>query len=136
MTGLLETFRRTAATLLAGAQHSLEHWTEELHREQMRLVRLMVWTGATLFAGAMALVLATVLVVAVTPPGARNMVLAVLTGVYFIIFASLVTTLCLCLARRRTVLPVTRNVLAAAQLLAAASRSLRDKAPSSTAQPD
>lgn len=60
--GLLESLRRLLTTLLVLAATRLELVTTELEEELHRLTRLLLWSMATLLAGALALLLGAITV--------------------------------------------------------------------------
>jgi uncharacterized membrane protein YqjE len=124
MSGLLGFIRRIGEALVTGAQGSLDLWADELHAEKLRLIRLVIWAGATVFSGAMAVFLATLLVICLFPPHARVGALAALSGIYLAICLGLAAGL-----HRRAAKPaqrpVTSGVMFAGQILGAVSRMAR-----------
>jgi uncharacterized membrane protein YqjE len=123
---VLDLIRQAREALLAGAQASLDRWAAELHQERRRLLGVLAWAAAAVFAGAMAVFLATLLIIGLAPPSARVAVLAVLTGLYLLLFVGLALSLRRRLRQHPVDLPVTGNLLAAGQLLGSAARAVRE----------
>jgi len=84
--GLFGSIRRAADNCLSGVHNRVELFSVELQEEKLRLVRLLLWTGAALFSAFLAITIITIAVVALVPDGGRK---AVILGfaVFYVIIA-------------------------------------------------
>jgi uncharacterized membrane protein YqjE len=89
-TGLLDTLRSFAASLLSNAHNRVELFSLELQEEKFRLIQVFVWISATVFAAAMAVAFASITLVYLFWESAR---LAVLGGLTVFYVATLVVLL-------------------------------------------
>jgi uncharacterized membrane protein YqjE len=69
--GLFGSVRRVADTCLSSVHNRVELFGLELQEEKLRLMRLLLWTGAALFATFLAITIATIGLVFVFPPERR-----------------------------------------------------------------
>lgn len=65
--GLFSSVRRVADTCLSSVHNRVELFALELQEEKLRLVRLLLWTVAALFASFLAITITTVAVVIIFP---------------------------------------------------------------------
>ena len=70
--GLFSSVRRVADTCVSSVHNRVELLAVELQEEKIRLVRLLLWTGAALFAAFLAITVITIAVVMVVPDDKRN----------------------------------------------------------------
>ncbi|HKB89780.1 MAG TPA: phage holin family protein, partial [Opitutaceae bacterium] len=61
--GFLNSLRSLGDVILASVQDRLELFTVELHEEKFRLIQICIWISASVFAGVMAITLATLTLV-------------------------------------------------------------------------
>ena len=80
--GFLDSLRGLGDTLLGSVQERLELFSVELHEEKFRLFQVLIWISAVVFAAAMTLTFASILVVYLFWESARTGVLISLTGFY------------------------------------------------------
>lgn len=80
--GFIESLAGLGDNLLGTLQERVELISIELQEEKYRLVQLIIWISATVFAGGMALTFATLTVVYLFWDTARIAVLAGFTGLY------------------------------------------------------
>ncbi len=79
---LPETTRRAAGLLVAIARNRLELFALELREESLLLTRLLAWILAACFCFAMALLLATAVVILALPESSRLLGVAVAAALY------------------------------------------------------
>lgn len=84
-TGLLESTKRVAGTLLAIFQTRLELLSNEIEEERLRLRQLLLYASIALFFFGLSIMLLTVLIVVVFWDSHRLLVLANLAALYFIV---------------------------------------------------
>lgn len=82
--GLLESVKRLAATLLAMGQTRLELLSNDLEEERAWLTTMMVWTLIALFSAALAVVLATLLIVVIFWDTYRLLAISVMLGIFIL----------------------------------------------------
>ena len=80
--GFIDSLAGLGASLLKTLQERIELISIELQEEKYRLVQLIIWISATVFAGGMTLTFATITVVYLFWDSARIAVLAGFTGFY------------------------------------------------------
>ena len=80
--GFMASLRKLADSLLAGAQDRLELFAVELQEEKFRLIQIIVWISAAIFAGGMAITFASITLVYLFWESARLAVLGGLTLLY------------------------------------------------------
>jgi len=80
--GFLASLKGLGDTLIGSVQDRLELFSVELHEEKFRLLQVLIWVSAMVFAGVMTLTLASILVVYLFWESARIGVLAGLTVFY------------------------------------------------------
>lgn len=80
--GFVGALRALADGLLASAQDRLELFTVELQEEKFRLIQIIVWISAAIFAGGLAITFASITFVYLFWESARLTVLVTLTLVY------------------------------------------------------
>lgn len=85
--GLFSSVRRMADTCLSSVHNRVELFGLELQEEKLRLVRLLLWTVAALFAGFLAITVITIAVVMIFPEEHRRVVVSVF-GVFYAIVAT------------------------------------------------
>ena len=73
--GLFSSVRRVADTCVSSVHNRVELLAVELQEEKIRLVRLLLWTGAALFAAFLAITVITIAVVFVVPEDKRTIAL-------------------------------------------------------------
>ena len=83
--GLFGSIRRAADTCLSGVHNRVELLSVELQEEKLRLVRLLLWTGAALFSAFLAITIMTVAIVALVPDESRKAVLWGFAVLYVIV---------------------------------------------------
>ena len=74
--GLFSSVRRVADTCVSSVHNRVELFALELQEEKIRLVRLLLWTGAALFAGFLAITVITIAVVFLIPEDGRNIAIS------------------------------------------------------------
>src|SRR5688572_16317289 len=74
--GLFSSVRRVADTCVSSVHNRVELFALELQEEKTRLVRLLLWTGAALFAGFLAVTVITIAVVALVPEEKRGLAIS------------------------------------------------------------
>jgi len=65
--GLFGSIRRAADNCLSGVHNRVELLSLELQEEKLRLVRLLLWTGAALFSAFLAITILTIAIIALVP---------------------------------------------------------------------
>lgn len=80
--GFMASLRKLADSLLAGAQDRIELFAVELQEEKFRLIQIIVWISAAIFAGGMAITFASITLVYLFWESARLAVLGGLTLLY------------------------------------------------------
>jgi uncharacterized membrane protein YqjE len=80
--GFVKSLRALTDGLLASVQDRLELFAVELHEEKFRLIQIIVWISAAIFAGGMALTFASITLVYLFWDSARLTVLGGLTLLY------------------------------------------------------
>ena len=70
--GLFSSVRRVADTCVSSIHNRVELLSVELQEEKIRLVRLLLWTGAALFAAFLAITVITIGIVMILPDDKRN----------------------------------------------------------------
>ena len=70
--GLFGSVRRVADTCVSSIHNRVELFALELQEEKIRLVRLLLWTGAALFSAFLAITLVTIAVVFLVPEEGRK----------------------------------------------------------------
>ena len=83
--GLFSSVRRVADTCVSSVHNRVELLALELQEEKIRLVRLLLWTGAALFAAFLAITVITIAVVQVVPEDKRNIAISVFGLLYAIV---------------------------------------------------
>jgi len=73
--GLFSSVRRVADTCVSSVHNRVELLAVELQEEKIRLDRLLLWTGAALFAAFLAITVITIAVVFVVPEDKRTIAL-------------------------------------------------------------
>lgn len=81
-TGIVQSLRNLAATLVALLQTRLELLVTEIEEERVRLLELLLWAAGALFFLGIAILLFTILLIAVFWDSHRIPVIAVLTGIF------------------------------------------------------
>jgi uncharacterized membrane protein YqjE len=81
-TGIVQSLRNLAATLVALVQTRLELLVTEIEEERVRLLELLLWAAGALFCLGVGILLFTILLIAVFWDSHRISVIAVLTGVF------------------------------------------------------
>jgi uncharacterized membrane protein YqjE len=92
-TGLLDSLKRLAGTLLAIIQTRLELLANEFEEERLRVRQMLFYGSVTLFLFGMAIMLLTVLIVVVFWDSYRLQVLGGLTALYFVAGMSVLSAL-------------------------------------------
>src|SRR5688572_749275 len=82
--GLFGSVRRAADTCLSSIHNRVELFAIELQEEKLRLVRLLLWTGAALFASFLAITIVTIAVIMIFPPETRSVVVGGFAVLYAI----------------------------------------------------
>jgi uncharacterized membrane protein YqjE len=90
--GFMNSLRTLADSLLAGAQDRLELFAVELQEEKFRLIQIIVWISAAIFAGGMAITFASITLVYLFWESARLAVLGGLTLLYGGAFVAVIVT--------------------------------------------
>lgn len=98
--GLLGAIRGLADVLLAAAHQRLELFALELREEKLRAVQLLIWLSVAVFAGALALVFASVTIVYLFWETARLPALVGLTLAYLFGSVAAAWAVRRCLKRR------------------------------------
>jgi uncharacterized membrane protein YqjE len=83
--GLFSSVRRVADTCVSSVHNRVELVALELQEEKIRLVRLLLWTGAALFAAFLAITVITIAVVQLVPEDKRNIAISVFGLLYAIV---------------------------------------------------
>ena len=83
--GLFSSVRRVADTCVSSVHNRVELLAVELQEEKIRLVRLLLWTGAALFAAFLAITVITIAVVMVVPDDKRNIAVMGFGAVYALV---------------------------------------------------
>jgi uncharacterized membrane protein YqjE len=73
--GLFSSIRRVADTCVSSVHNRVELLSVELQEEKNRLVRLLLWTGAALFAGFLAITVITIGIVMLFPTDKHKIVI-------------------------------------------------------------
>ena len=84
--GLFSSVRRIADTCLSSVHNRVELFGLELQEEKLRLMRLLLWTGAALFASFLAITVITIAAVMCFPQDKRTVVVSAF-GVSYAIMA-------------------------------------------------
>lgn len=98
--GLIDSILTLGRHLIATVQDQVELFSLELHEERLRLVQMFVWVCAALFAGIMAVIMASVGLVYFFWESARFAVLVGLTVFYGGVCAALILSFRNFLARQ------------------------------------
>ena len=77
--------RRVADTCVSSIHNRVELFGVELQEEKIRLVRLLLWTGAALFAAFLAITVITIAVVMLFPEGSRTIAISAFGLLYVIV---------------------------------------------------
>ena len=88
--GLFSSVRRVADTCVSSVHNRVELFALELQEEKIRLVRLLLWTGAALFAAFLAITVITIAVVMLIPDDKQKIAISgfgLLYGIVAIIVA-------------------------------------------------
>lgn len=91
--GFIRNLTGLGDTLLGALQERIELISVEVQEEKYRLVRLIIWIAAAVFAGVMTLSFATLTLVYLFWEGARLAVLAGATGFYAIMLTGVIVAL-------------------------------------------
>src|SRR5688572_27008082 len=83
--GLFGSVRRFADTCLSSVHNRVELFGLELQEEKLRLMRLLLWTSAALFATFLALTIATIALVFIFPAEHRLLAVAGFAVLYGVI---------------------------------------------------
>ena len=110
--GFIDSARHLGAGLLEAAEDRLELLSLELHEEKLRLIQIVLMISAGVFAGTMALVFLSLMVVYLFWDSARIAVLASLTGFYILAFILVIIAFRRFIARLPTPFPALRAELA------------------------
>jgi len=81
--GILQSLRNLAATLVTLLQTRLDLVVTELEEERVRLLQLLFWAAAALFFFGVGILLLTILLVALFWDGYRVTAIVVLAGIFF-----------------------------------------------------
>jgi len=84
--GLFGSVRRMADTCLSSVHNRVELFGLELQEEKLRLMRLLLWTGAALFASFLAITVITIAAVMCFPQDKRTVAVSAF-GVFYAIMA-------------------------------------------------
>ena len=84
-TGILQSLRNLAATLVALLQNRLELLVTDLEEERIRLLQLLFWAAGALFFFALGVLMVTMLIVLLLWDSHRIVGVAVLAGVFLAI---------------------------------------------------
>ena len=87
--GLFGSVRRVADTCVSSIHNRVELLALELQEEKLRLVRLLLWTGAALFSAFLAITVVTIAVVFLVPEEARKIAISGFGVLYAIVAAVL-----------------------------------------------
>lgn len=98
--GLLGSVRALGDGLMAAAENRLGLLSVELQEEKLRLIQTLIWTGAAVFAGMMAMTFASLLVVYLFWADARLPMLGGLTVFYLAALLACTIGLRRCLTRQ------------------------------------
>jgi len=82
--GLLDSVKVLAGTLLAIGQTRLELLSNDLEEERAWLTSMLIWTLVALFCAALAVVLATLLIVVIFWDSYRLLALSVMIGIFIL----------------------------------------------------
>jgi uncharacterized membrane protein YqjE len=74
--GLFGSVRRVADTCVSSIHNRVELFALELQEEKLRLVRLLLWTGAALFSAFLAITVITIAVVYMVPEEGRKIAIS------------------------------------------------------------
>jgi uncharacterized membrane protein YqjE len=88
--GFIGSLRGLGDSLLGSLQDRLELLSVELQEEKFRLIQLIIWVAAAVFAGVMLLLMASVTVAYVFWASARLGVLLGLTGLYAVALVAII----------------------------------------------
>ena len=83
--GLFSSVRRVADTCVSSVHNRVELLAVELQEEKIRLVRLLLWTGAALFAAFLAITVITIAVVMLVPDDKQKLALIGFGVVYALV---------------------------------------------------
>lgn len=83
--GLFSSVRRVADTCVSSVHNRVELFALELQEEKIRLVRLLLWTGAALFAAFLAITVITIAVVQAVPEDKQKIAISVFGLLYAIV---------------------------------------------------
>ena len=83
--GLFGSVRRVADTCVSSIHNRVELFALELQEEKLRLVRLLLWTGAALFSAFLAMTVITIAVVYLVPEEGRKIAITGFGLLYAII---------------------------------------------------
>lgn len=83
--GLFSSVRRVADTCVSSVHNRVELLAVELQEEKIRLVRLLLWTGAALFAAFLAITVITIAVVFLVPDDKRTIALIGFGVIYAVV---------------------------------------------------
>ena len=83
--GLFSSVRRVADTCVSSVHNRVELLAVELQEEKIRLVRLLLWTGAALFAAFLAITVITIAVVFLVPDDKRSIAIIGFGVVYAVV---------------------------------------------------
>jgi uncharacterized membrane protein YqjE len=98
--GLLGSVRALGDGLMAAAENRLGLFSLELREEKLRLIQILIWTSAAVFAGMMAMTFASLVVVYLFWAEARLTVLGGLTVFYLAALLACTIGLRRCLTRQ------------------------------------
>jgi len=98
-TGFLDSFRVLGDGLLAMTRDRLTVFVLELQEEKFRLIQTMIWIGAAMFTGFMAVAFGSILLVFACAPGVRVAMLGALTAFYLVALVAILIVLRRSLAR-------------------------------------
>ena len=82
--GIIDSFRKLLATLLATAQNRVELFALELQEEKCRLIELFIWVAVVVASGVMSLVMVTLTIVVVFWDDGRLAALITLSALYLL----------------------------------------------------
>jgi uncharacterized membrane protein YqjE len=85
--GLFSSVRRVADTCVSSIHNRVELLSVELQEEKIRLVRLLLWTGAALFAGFLAITVITIGVVMLFPDDKQRNIAIIGFGLVYALVA-------------------------------------------------
>lgn len=98
--GFLGSFRALADGLLASVQHRIELFSVELREEKLRLIQMLAWISAAIFAGMMTVAFASLTLVYLFWESARLTVLGGLTLLHAGVLVATIAALRRFLARQ------------------------------------